>query len=106
MDENQTNRVNMINDFTISIKNEDHTLLNVLQHMINQNYSGEKVELCGYVIPHPSENISQLRVQFENEDKQNYLNMLYKTKEGLESIKEMTNYVEILFDREITNFRR
>lgn len=45
---------------TFVLREEDHTLGNLLRHVIMQN---EAVEYCGYSIPHPSEAKLCLRVQ-------------------------------------------
>lgn len=53
---------------SFEIKDEDHTLGNALRYMIMKN---PMVELCGYSIPHPSENHLNMRIQiypeYENE---------------------------------------
>lgn len=100
----KNNKVKRINDFCISIKDEDHTLMNTLQFIINKNFSGKSVELCGYVIPHPSEKESHLRIQFQNETDQTYKNILLKTNEGLDIIKQVSNKLKLLLDKEIENF--
>jgi DNA-directed RNA polymerase I and III subunit RPAC2 len=46
---------------TFAIRNEDHTLGNILRHTLIQNE--ENVEFAGYSVPHPSEPIVQIRVQ-------------------------------------------
>jgi DNA-directed RNA polymerases I and III subunit RPAC2 len=48
---------------TFAIQNEDHTLGNVLRHVLVQN---EHIEFAGYSVPHPSEPIVQIRVQTYN----------------------------------------
>lgn len=45
---------------TYQIFDESHTLGNALRWMIMKN---PKVEFCGYSVPHPSENLIQLRIQ-------------------------------------------
>ncbi len=45
---------------TYAIGNEDHTLGNALRHVLMQN---SKVEFAGYSVPHPSEQVVQIRVQ-------------------------------------------
>jgi DNA-directed RNA polymerases I and III subunit RPAC2 len=46
---------------TFAIRNEDHTLGNVLRHTLLQNE--DTVDFAGYSVPHPSEPIVQIRVQ-------------------------------------------
>lgn len=45
---------------TFVIRNEDHTLGNALRYVLTKN---PEVKFCGYSIPHPSENIMNVRVQ-------------------------------------------
>ncbi|QLL32804.1 hypothetical protein HG536_0D03260 [Torulaspora globosa] len=45
---------------SFQITEEDHTLGNALRYMIMKN---PEVEFCGYSIPHPSENLLNLRIQ-------------------------------------------
>ena len=49
---------------TFAIRNEDHTLGNVLRHTLMQSES--HIEFAGYSVPHPSEPIVQIRVQTRN----------------------------------------
>ncbi|POS83647.1 hypothetical protein EPUL_001790 [Erysiphe pulchra] len=45
---------------SFEFKNEDHTLANALRYIIMKN---PDVEFCGYSMPHPSENIVNIRIQ-------------------------------------------
>ncbi|KII89066.1 hypothetical protein PLICRDRAFT_91513 [Plicaturopsis crispa FD-325 SS-3] len=45
---------------TFRIHDESHTIGNALRWMIMKN---PKVEFCGYSVPHPSENLIQIRIQ-------------------------------------------
>ena len=56
---------------TYSIGSEDHTLGNILRHVLVRGLNG-KLGFCGYSVPHPSEEIVQLRVQLiENQIPEN-----------------------------------
>lgn len=48
---------------TFCIGNEDHTLGNVLRHILMQH---QAVNFAGYSVPHPSEPIVQIRVQTDS----------------------------------------
>ncbi len=48
---------------TFAIRQEDHTLGNLLRHVIMQD---PDVEFCGYSQPHPSESKIHLRIQSKN----------------------------------------
>ncbi|KAF9480608.1 RBP11-like subunits of RNA polymerase [Pholiota conissans] len=45
---------------TYQIHDESHTIGNSLRWMIMKN---PKVEFCGYSVPHPSENVINIRIQ-------------------------------------------
>lgn len=45
---------------TFVIRDEDHTLGNALRYVLVKN---PDVRFCGYSIPHPSENIMNIRVE-------------------------------------------
>lgn len=45
---------------TFCIGDEDHTLGNVVRHVLMQNHS---VEFAGYSVPHPADPVVQIRVQ-------------------------------------------
>ncbi|KAF7318982.1 RBP11-like subunits of RNA polymerase [Mycena chlorophos] len=45
---------------TYQIHDESHTIGNALRWMLMKN---PKVEFCGYSVPHPSENLIQVRIQ-------------------------------------------
>lgn len=45
---------------TFVLRDEDHTLGNALRYMLTKN---PQVKFCGYSIPHPSENIMNIRVE-------------------------------------------
>lgn len=45
---------------SFQIAEEDHTLGNALRYVIMKN---KDVEFCGYSIPHPSENLLNIRIQ-------------------------------------------
>lgn len=45
---------------TFVLRDEDHTLGNALRYVLAKN---PDVKFCGYSIPHPSENIMNIRVE-------------------------------------------
>ncbi|OLY83709.1 DNA-directed RNA polymerases I and III subunit RPAC2 [Smittium mucronatum] len=45
---------------TFEIKEEDHTLGNALRYAVMRN---PQVDFCGYSIPHPSEELMNIRIQ-------------------------------------------
>ena len=50
---------------TYSFLNEDHTLGNILRYILMKD---PNTSFCGYSIPHPSEDLMNLRLQTRNED--------------------------------------
>lgn len=68
-------KVTCKDNYQMEIKNEDHTLLNILKTCISNNWNVEKEEeriyFCGYTIPHPSEKVALMSIQYEKEEMQN-----------------------------------
>ncbi|KAI5854774.1 DNA-directed RNA polymerase [Tricharina praecox] len=78
---------------SFEIEDEDHTLGNALRYMIMKN---PKVELCGYSIPHPSENHLNMRIQIypEFEDEHTPADALIK---GLDDLSSLCGVVQDKF---------
>lgn len=68
---------------TYVIREESHTLGNALRWMIMKNPS---VEFCGYSVPHPSENLIQIRIQMY--DRLSSLEALLSALDNLDSLFE------------------
>ena len=83
----KNSRIRIVNDHAVEIENEEHTMMNPLRWCISRNFSGDHVELVGYTIPHPSDNVARLSVQFSNEDMQKPQNILDKIAQGLETME-------------------
>ena len=76
---------------TFTFINEDHTLGNALRYILIKN---KDVEMCGYSIPHPSDNKLNLRLQtFKRPAKE----VLY---EGIAQLKEMAGIIKGKFEEE------
>ncbi|KAH9410586.1 putative RNA polymerase Rpb3/Rpb11 [Ordospora pajunii] len=84
-------RIRIVNDHTIEIDSEDHTMMNPLRWCISRNFSGNNVELVGYTIPHPSDNVARLSVQFNNEEIQKPHTILDKIAQELQSMEAIGN---------------
>lgn len=89
--ETTAEKVTIVNNLSIQIRDEDHTILNPLRWAISNNWLGDTVEFCGYTIPHPSERVAHVNVQFENKEIQSPKNILKKMYESLECIEAMAN---------------
>jgi DNA-directed RNA polymerases I and III subunit RPAC2 len=85
-------RIKILNDVTLSIENEDHTLINPLKHILS-TYKKDEIDFCGYTIPHPSENKVHLVVQYKDEKRQNSENMIDTVQEGIEIMKEVVDKI-------------
>ncbi|KAI6148582.1 DNA-directed RNA polymerase [Pisolithus tinctorius] len=68
---------------TYQIFDETHTMGNALRWMIMKN---PKVQFCGYSVPHPSENLIQLRIQMF--DGLSSLNALLEALDNLDGVCE------------------
>ena len=87
-------KIRVLDDYTLEILKEDHTLINPLKWVISNNWSTSRVEFCGYTIPHPSDSLVHLSIQFEDEERQNAANILDKTIEGLGCLQEFCDALE------------
>ncbi|KAI6168453.1 DNA-directed RNA polymerase [Pisolithus thermaeus] len=79
---------------TYQIFDETHTMGNALRWMIMKN---PKVQFCGYSVPHPSENLIQLRIQMY--DGLSSLNAL------LEALDNLDGVCESVEERYLTSLR-
>lgn len=74
---------------SFQILEEDHTLGNPLRYIIMKN---SQVEFCGYSIPHPSENLLNLRIQTYGE-----ITAVEALQKGLADLMDMCDAVEEKF---------
>lgn len=80
-------RVRVLDELSVEIRGEGHTLMNPLKWAISNNWGGERVEFCGYTIPHPSDDLVHVSIQLEDESRQTPASLLSKIAEGLDSIE-------------------
>ncbi|SCV03773.1 LAME_0H13102g1_1 [Lachancea meyersii CBS 8951] len=78
---------------SFQISEEDHTLGNALRYIIMKN---PDVEFCGYSIPHPSENLLNLRIQTYGDS--TAVEVLHK---GLQDLMDLCDAVEDKFTQRI-----
>lgn len=78
---------------SFQITEEDHTLGNALRYIIMKN---PDVEFCGYSIPHPSENLLNIRIQTYGES--TAVDVLQK---GLKDLMDLCDVVEDKFTQRI-----
>ncbi|SCU82919.1 LADA_0C08680g1_1 [Lachancea dasiensis] len=78
---------------SFQIAEEDHTLGNALRYIIMKN---PDVEFCGYSIPHPSENLLNIRIQTYGDS--TAVEVLHK---GLQDLMDLCDAVEDKFTQRI-----
>ena len=81
---------------TFILGDEDHTLGNVLRHVLMQTAG---TEFCGYSVPHPSEPYVHLRVQTDGEKTASGM-----LKEGLKELGAACDTIESAFDDAFQTF--
>eukprot|EP00877_Chromochloris_zofingiensis_P012277 jgi/Chrzof1/7302/Cz02g18130.t1 len=74
---------------TFAIEAEDHTLANTLRFFLNKN---PHVSFCGYSIPHPSEEVVNLRVQTTGQ-----ITAADAVKGACEDVKQVCGHVSSVF---------
>ncbi|CAI4051662.1 hypothetical protein SUVZ_14G2080 [Saccharomyces uvarum] len=78
---------------SFQIVEEDHTLGNALRYIIMKN---PDVEFCGYSIPHPSENLLNVRIQTYGE-----ITAVEALQKGLKDLMDLCDVVESKFTEKI-----
>ncbi|EHN00549.1 Rpc19p [Saccharomyces cerevisiae x Saccharomyces kudriavzevii VIN7] len=78
---------------SFQIVEEDHTLGNALRYIIMKN---PDVEFCGYSIPHPSENLLNIRIQTYGE-----ITAVDALQKGLKDLMDLCDVVEAKFTEKI-----
>lgn len=78
---------------SFQISEEDHTLGNALRYIIMKN---PEVEFCGYSIPHPSENLLNVRIQTYGK-----ITAVEALQKGLQDLMDLCDAVEDKFTQRI-----
>ncbi|CAB4252498.1 similar to Saccharomyces cerevisiae YNL113W RPC19 RNA polymerase subunit AC19, common to RNA polymerases I and III [Maudiozyma barnettii] len=78
---------------SFQILEEDHTLGNPLRYIIMKN---PQVEFCGYSIPHPSENLLNIRIQTYGD-----ITAVEALQKGLTDLMDLCDVVEEKFTDKI-----
>lgn len=87
MNDSEMKKLKILDELTIEIKDETHTLINPIKWIISNNWNMPNVEFCGYNVPHPSSSVINLSIQFENESDQTKTKLLTKIKDAAEILK-------------------
>lgn len=80
---------------TFMLRNEDHTLGNALRYVLIKN---PDVRFCGYSIPHPSENIMNIRVETYGRPATGLF------RKALLDLRAMAEHIGTAFEAEVENF--
>jgi len=91
-------RVKVRDEYTLEIQGESHSLLNILRWAIGELDEDDRIELVGYTIPHPMEDLSVLRIQFANPEDQTRENLLDSLRKGLDSTRKVLSRLEQSLD--------
>lgn len=78
---------------SFQVVEEDHTLGNALRYIIMKN---PDVEFCGYSIPHPSENLLNIRIQTYGQS-----TAVEALQKGLQDLMDLCDAVEDKFTQRI-----
>ncbi|PXF49812.1 DNA-directed RNA polymerases I and III subunit RPAC2 [Gracilariopsis chorda] len=81
---------------TFVLRNEDHTLGNALRYVLIKN---PDVKFCGYSIPHPSENIMNVRVETYGKPAAELF------KKALLDLKDMAQFINTRFGLEVESYK-
>lgn len=74
---------------TFALEDEDHTLANSLRFFLNKD---PNVSFCGYSMPHPSEEVVNLRVQTTGR-----VTPAQAVKSACEELKRVCSHIETTF---------
>lgn len=93
----EPNKCEIIGDdetcLTFVLRGEDHTLGNALRYILMKN---PDVEFCGYSIPHPSEDIMNIRVQTTGKP------AIELFRKALHDLRRMANHMQGKFQEQVT----
>ncbi|XP_076920329.1 uncharacterized protein LOC143581422 [Bidens hawaiensis] len=81
---------------TFTLPNEDHTLANALRFTLNQD---PRVTVCGYSIPHPSEERVNIRVQTTGDPAKEVI------KDSCQDLMMIGQHVRSTFDQAVADFK-
>lgn len=81
---------------SFQIQQEDHTLGNALRYIIMKN---PEVEFCGYSIPHPSEELLNIRIQTYGN-----ITAVEALQKGLDDLADLCDAVTENFEERLTEY--
>ena len=80
---------------TYSFKNEDHTLGNILRYILMKD---KNTLFCGYSIPHPSEDVMNIRLQTKEENTNQIMGR------AMDRVIEISNILSNKFNSALNDF--
>lgn len=80
---------------TFVLRGEDHTLGNALRYILMKN---RDVEFCGYSIPHPSEDVMNIKVQTTGKPAADVF------RKALHDLRAMAQHIQTSFQGEVTAY--
>ncbi|EFJ45440.1 hypothetical protein VOLCADRAFT_63657 [Volvox carteri f. nagariensis] len=83
---------------TFSIEEEDHTLANSLRFFLNKN---PHVSFCGYSMPHPSEELVNLRVQTTGQ-----ITAMQAVKAACEDMQQVCDHMRSTLSKAVAEFQQ
>lgn len=89
-------RVRAVDDYTVEVIGEKHTVLNLVRWCIVQFEADRAVELVGYTIPHPMEDKALVKIQLRDERWQTPKEILGVFLRGIESSQKLTAHLAAL----------
>ncbi|OAG31249.1 DNA-directed RNA polymerases I and III subunit RPAC2 [Nematocida displodere] len=89
-------RVQALDEYTIEVLGEKHTLLNLIRWSICEFEKTRKIELVGYTIPHPMEDRAIVKIQLQNEQYQTKQEIMEVLIRGIETALEVVSRIDCL----------
>ncbi|KAF9761615.1 DNA-directed RNA polymerases I and III subunit RPAC2 [Nosema granulosis] len=97
----EEHRVKIINELSLNIRKEDHTIMNPIRYAIQSDFLKEGVEFCGYTIPHPSEQSCNLVIQMKDKEKQTLENLIGVTCRGIDNLVSIIDKISKSLDNSL-----
>ncbi|KAI5190602.1 DNA-directed RNA polymerases I and III subunit RPAC2 [Nematocida sp. AWRm77] len=92
-------RVKAINDYTVEVLGEKHTLLNLIRWSIANFEKEREIELVGYTIPHPMEDKALVKIQLKDAAFQTKKEILGVFQRGVEASQRVAAQFSTEADR-------
>lgn len=94
-------RVKAIDNYTLEVLGEKHTLLNLIRWCITRFETVHEIELVGYTIPHPMEDKAVVKIQLVEKDSQEKGEILKVFQRGIEAAQKILKTLSISIEKNI-----